>query len=67
MIIYGVYEDDEYEECVFVGTIHEIAKEFNKKESNLRACIYRNKRFVASERGKYIILKLYKEEKEIHE
>lgn len=67
MIIYGVYEDDEYEECVFVGTIHEIAKEFNKKESSLRSCICRNEKFVASERGKYIIRKLYKEGKEIHE
>ena len=27
-MIYGVYEDDELEGCVYVGTAQEIAKEF---------------------------------------
>lgn len=27
MLILGVYEDDEYEQCIFVGTYKEIAEE----------------------------------------
>lgn len=35
MVIYGVYEDDEYQECRFVGTAKEIAKEFGIKEKSI--------------------------------
>lgn len=35
-MIYGVYEDDEFEECVYVGTVEEIAIEFCVKRDTVR-------------------------------
>lgn len=41
MVIYGVYEDDEYQECRFVGTAKEIAKEFGIRCDSLRSGLTR--------------------------
>lgn len=37
MVIYGVYEDDEYQECRFVGTADEISKEFGITNESFRS------------------------------
>ena len=64
MTIYGVYEDNEYEQCVFVGTIPEIAKEFHKKENTLRWSACMHKRIEIDGHRKYHIYSLYKEAKD---
>ena len=58
--IYGVYEDDEYQECIFIGNIHEISKEFEIKEQTLRCALSRKMR-IQGKKKKYLIYKLYKE------
>lgn len=44
-MIYGVYEDNELEECVFVGTAHEIAKEFRVHPEKIYDSSSQNKQF----------------------
>ena len=58
MKIYGVYEDDEYQECRFVGSAREIAKEFKCHKTTIYYAIKRGTKLNA----KYLILELYKEE-----
>lgn len=64
MTIYGVYEADEYEQCIFVGTISEIAKEFHKKENTLRWSAYMHRKMEVNGHRKYYIYSLYKEAKD---
>lgn len=58
MKIYGVYEDDEYQECRFVGSAREIAKEFNCDRTAIYHALERGTKLNA----KYLILELYVEE-----
>lgn len=44
-MIYGVYEDDEIEMCVYVGTAKEIAIHFNVKENTIYDIVSDNKLF----------------------
>ena len=61
MNIYGIYEDDEYQECVFVGNIHEIAKEFRMSERSVRSTICRKRKIQGKKGKRYLIYRLYKE------
>ena len=58
MKIYGIYEDNKYEQCGFVGTAKEIAEEFNCNRTAVSKAISRGSKF----QNKYIILELYEEE-----
>ena len=62
MVIYGVYEDDEYQECRFVGTAREIAEEFGMTNDSFRSGFSRNNRI----KHKYIVRKICRE-KEINQ
>ena len=62
MVIYGVYEDDEYQECRFVGTAKEIAKEFYMTEESFRSGFCRKNRI----HHKYIVKRIC-DEKEINQ
>lgn len=62
MVIYGVYEDDEYQECRFVGTAKEIAKEFGIRYDSLRSGLSRGYKI----QHKYLIKRIY-DEKEINQ
>lgn len=62
MLILGVYEDDNYEECRFVGTYKEIAKEFKIREDSLRCAVSRKNKLQGRKRKRYLICKLYEEE-----
>lgn len=44
-MIYGVYEDNELECCVFVGTAQEIAKEFKVHKDKIYESSSQNKQF----------------------
>ena len=57
MMIYGIYENDETETCRFVGTIKEIAEEFDCEECSVRSGISKNYLL----KGKYKIVKLFYE------
>jgi len=57
MKIYGVYEDDEYQECRFVGSAREIAKEFGCDKTAVIHAVERKSKL----QWKYLILELYKE------
>lgn len=64
MKIYGIYENDEYEECIYVGTIKEIAIEFGCKENSLRTILSRNHKLIQGNRHKrFIIKELYDEKR----
>lgn len=64
MKIYGIYENDEYEECIYVGTIKEIAIEFGCKENSLRTILSRKHTTIQGNRHKrYLIKELYYEER----
>ena len=58
MKIYGIYEDNKYEQCRFVGTAKEITQEFNCHKTAISRAISRGSKF----QKKYIILELYEEE-----
>ena len=57
MKIYGVYENDEYQECRFVGTAKELMKEFGCDRSAISHAVTRRTKF----RKKYKILVVYDE------
>lgn len=59
--IYGVYENDAYQGCIFTGNIHEIAKEFNVKETSIYSSLCRNCKIQGNKGKRYLIYKLYKE------
>lgn len=64
LTIYGVYTDTENQECIFTGSVHEIADKFGVKEDTFRSALCRTKKIlVKNEFGnvKYNICKLYKE------
>ena len=63
MIIYGVYEDDEYEQCVFVGTLSEVAKELHRTERSLSCSICRHNKVEVNGHRRYYIYRLYREGK----
>lgn len=60
MMIYGAYEDDEFEQCRYIGTVKELAKELNVTENAIRRAVSINKKI----HRKYKIIKLYKEKVE---
>jgi hypothetical protein len=62
MVIYGVYENDEYQECRFVGTAKEIAEEFRMTDESFRSGFCRNNRI----KHKYIVKRICTE-KEINQ
>ncbi len=62
MVIYGVYEDDEYQECRFIGTMNEIAIEFNVTKNSLNNNLYSGKKL----QNKYIIKRICTE-RELYE
>ena len=62
MVIYGVYKDDEYQECRFVGTAKEIAKEFYMTEESFRSGFCRKQKI----HHKYIVKRIC-DEKEINQ
>lgn len=62
MVICGVYEDDEYQECRFVGTAKEIAKEFRIRYDSFRSGLTRGNRI----QHKYIVKRIC-DEKEINQ
>ena len=64
MIILGVYEDDEYQECVFVGNYKEVAEEFSMSCSSLRTSICRGQRIQGKKHKRYLVYRLYKEAKD---
>lgn len=64
MMIYGVYEADEYEQCVFVGTMRELVKMFNRTERSLSSSIARHKKIEVNGHRRYYIYSLYKEAKD---
>ena len=41
-MIYGVYENDEFEECVYVGTVEEIAIEFCVRKDTIYNIVARD-------------------------
>lgn len=57
MKIYGVYENDEYQECRYVGTAIEVAKEFKCS----RFTIYHSIKRKTKLKAKYIVIELYEE------
>lgn len=56
-MIYGVYEKGETEECVFVGTMNEIAEKFKTTKN----AVYRDITGDRKLKCKYIVKKLGKE------
>lgn len=58
MRIYGIYEDNEYEECVFVGTAKEVARYLNCSTYTLRSGISHKYKM----QHKYVVMSLYNEE-----
>lgn len=60
-VIYGVYEDDEYQECRFVGTCKEVAEELKMSEDSLRSTISRKSKIQGNIHKRYLIYRLYKE------
>lgn len=58
MQIYGIYKDNENEECVFVGTAKEVANYLNCSVATLRSGI--SHKYKKLQR-KYIVLSLYNE------
>ena len=64
MKIYGIYENDKYEQCVYVGTLKEIAKEFGNKEHSLRRILSRGDKTIQGKKHKrFLIKELYNEKK----
>ena len=61
MIILGVYEDNEYQECVFVGTYKEVAKEFNMNYRNVIKTVCKKQKIQGKKGKRYLIYKLYDE------
>jgi hypothetical protein len=61
MVIYGVYEDDKYQECRFVGTAREIANEFKITEESFRSGFSRKNKI----NHKYVVRRICTE-KEIN-
>ena len=62
-MIYGIYENDETELCVFVGTLKEIAAEFGMKRGSLYRILSRGDKTIQGNKHKrYLIKKLYKED-----
>ena len=57
MKIYGAYENDEYEQCRYVGTVAEMAKEFKCKKESIRHALTRKSKL----QGKYKIMVVYEE------
>ena len=57
MKIYGVYETDETEQCRYVGTVAEMAKEFKCTEWSVRHAV----REKAKLKAKYKIMVVYEE------
>lgn len=58
MRIYGIYKDNEHEECVFVGTGKEVANYLNCSINTLRSSI--SHKYKKLQR-KYIVISLYNE------
>lgn len=64
MKVYGIYENDEYEECFYVGTAKEIAKEFNINQYSLYRILSRGDKTIQGKKHKrYLIKELYNEKK----
>lgn len=59
MKIYGIYKDNEHEECVFVGTAKEVANYLNCTTNNLRSKISHKHKI----QHKYVVLSLYNEQR----
>lgn len=66
MLILGVYEDDEYEQCIFVGTYKEIAEEFKMSYSSLRTTLCRKQKIQGRKGKRYSIYKLYEEKGQVY-
>lgn len=62
MKIYGIYENDEYEECIYVGTAKEIAKEFNIKQNSLYRMVSRGDKTIQGKKNKRYLIKKIEEE-----
>ncbi len=58
MKIYGIYKDNEHEECVFVGTAKEVANYLNCSTTTLRSSISHKYKKM---QHKYVVLSLYNE------
>jgi len=63
-VIYGIYEDDEYEECRFIGTCKEVSEELKMSEGSLRCAINRKSKIQGNTHKRYLIYRLYKEAKD---
>lgn len=56
-MLYGVYEKDDSEECVFVGTMKEVAEKFNVTQNAVFIDVARKRKL----NWRYIVKKLGKE------
>ena len=55
MKIYGIYENNKTETCVFVGTAKEISKEFGLKMDSIHKAIYRGSKIHGNRKKLYIL------------
>jgi DNA-binding transcriptional regulator PaaX len=58
LTIYGLYTCDIYEQCVFVGNIHEIAEKFDLKEDTIRCALARKMKINGKNNKKYLMYKI---------
>lgn len=63
MRIYGIYKNNATEDCLFVGTIHEIANYLGRDKNSIYSGITHNKVERENKIRKYNIISLYNESK----
>ena len=62
MKIYGIYENNKTEQCVYVGTLKEIAEEFGIKRHSLDRILSRGDKTIQGNRHqRYLIVFVYNE------
>ena len=61
MKIYGIYENDEIEQCVYVGTAKELAEELNIKKGSLYRMISRGDKTIQGKKNKRYLIKKIEE------